>query len=380
MNSNSPVDNSSSKLLGLELLRFTCAFAVLVFHFQHFWFVGSQSVGVNIEHMPLYQWLPLRAMYRFGYLGVSVFWSISGYIFFWKYRDAIANRKIAGRKFFMLRFSRLYPLHLATLFLVLSLQMAHLRLTSSYFVYADNSPAEFVAQLFMASNWFPWQPWSFNGPIWSVSVEVVVYLLFFFLLRYVGSDWKVVASVFFAFTLGIFITKFDYGLFYCIAFFYGGGLAALARESLEKRGYVIGAIALAVIFLVVLSAYLWAHKIYNASGFDWRQFMLICGPLIVFCVAGELGLPNRLAHLVQGLGNMTYASYLLHFPIQLFIVICCLAANISVPKESPVLLVVYVCVVLVLSPLVFRHFEIPLQSRLRQLESAPRFRIAKIDV
>ena len=40
----------------------------------------------------------------------------------------------------------------------------------------------------MASEWGITQGESFDGPIWSVSVEVLVYLLFFLMLR-VTRSW-----------------------------------------------------------------------------------------------------------------------------------------------------------------------------------------------
>ena len=43
----------------------------------------------------------------------SIFWfslPMSGFIFFWKYREAISDRSIGGRTFFIFRLSRLHPL------------------------------------------------------------------------------------------------------------------------------------------------------------------------------------------------------------------------------------------------------------------------------
>jgi hypothetical protein len=152
---------TANKLLGLEALRFLTAFAILVFHYRHFSFVADNPVGLVQERLPLYG--PLRALHESGAFGVWVFWCISGFIFFWKYRDPIAGRSVGGWKFFVLRFSRLYPLHLATLLLVALLQPVYFGQHGYFFVYQDNDLPHFLAQLFMAGDWGIVQGYSFDG-------------------------------------------------------------------------------------------------------------------------------------------------------------------------------------------------------------------------
>src|SRR6218665_1310018 len=106
-------------LLGLELMRFACALAVLVWHYQHFYYVGGVPVGFSREAQPWFQWL--QPLYHHGFLGVQAFWCLSGFIFFWKYAQPVAGGRVAGWRFAALRFSRLYPLHLLTLLAVAAL-------------------------------------------------------------------------------------------------------------------------------------------------------------------------------------------------------------------------------------------------------------------
>ncbi|MFL6708392.1 MAG: hypothetical protein ACJ8HI_09315, partial [Massilia sp.] len=73
-----------AKILGLELVRFLCAFAVLVYHYQHFAYVGAHAEGLDRSTLPFYHYL--RLFYECGFYGVQIFWCISGFIFFWKYR------------------------------------------------------------------------------------------------------------------------------------------------------------------------------------------------------------------------------------------------------------------------------------------------------
>ena len=64
-------------------------------------------------------------------------------------------------------------------------------------------------------------------------------------------------------------------------------------------------------------------------------------------------------------GNMTYSSYLLHFPIQLVIVLCFAVAGRPVPVYSGALFAVYLLTTLLLSYFTFRFFEAPAQRFIR---------------
>ena len=88
---------TSTKLLGLELIRCISAVAVLFWHYQHFWFVGQTAQEFAAAQQPLYS--VFKLFYQHGSFGVQVFWCISGYLFFWKYRDAVADARLRPQAF-----------------------------------------------------------------------------------------------------------------------------------------------------------------------------------------------------------------------------------------------------------------------------------------
>ena len=223
----------ANKLVALEALRFLSAFAILVYHYQHFFYVADKPVGLVRERLPLHG--VLHALYDAGPFGVWIFWCISGFIFFWKYRDPIADHKIDGWQFFVLRFSRLYPLHFVTLLTVALLQSMYFNLHGCFFVYQANDVWHFLTQLFLASEWNGTESFSFNGPIWSISVEVLVYLWFFLMLRATRAWWLNVAIVLLC--LDAVLEGSGRQLLVCMAFFNIGGLAAIARRSADGWRY-----------------------------------------------------------------------------------------------------------------------------------------------
>ena len=144
---------ADKKFSGLELLRFLCALTIVIWHYQHFFWLGPTAnvTGFVREAQPLYALLFVA--YNWGNYAVEVFWAISGFIFFWKYADAVHCCRTTGREFFILRFSRLYPLHLLTFLMVAALQWVYVRSHDATYVYAFNDLRHFVLNLFLASDW-----------------------------------------------------------------------------------------------------------------------------------------------------------------------------------------------------------------------------------
>jgi peptidoglycan/LPS O-acetylase OafA/YrhL len=71
---------------------------------------------------------------------------------------------------------------------------------------------------------------------------------------------------------------------------------------------------------------------------------------------------------VSKLGDLTYASYLLHFPIQVAFVL--VLDRLGVSRDvffSPLALIVFMVVTFGLSWVVFHGFEMPAQNRIRAL-------------
>jgi len=350
------------KLLGLEAIRFLSACAVLIWHYQHFYYIGDKpGPSYIVPDQPLYALL--WPLYQAGYYGVNVFWCISGFIFFWKYRETISNHQITPKKFFVLRFSRLYPLHIATLLLVILPQAIYLRQTGHYFVYVYNDLYHFALQIFMASNWGLQQSYSFNGPIWSISIEVLVYIIFFVALRYIGRPVLVCLAA-----IGIAVVaklmRLESPIFDCLGLFFIGGLTCIIKDHVQgmtQRSLInIAAIVLAVVIPLVAVA---------CNAFAIRHFSYLfwatCTPLLLYAGANDFGLAGRARAMIEAAGNMTYSSYLIHFPLQVTIAAAFASAGQAMPLASPIFLLSFVGITLVLAYLIFEFFEKPAQRLIR---------------
>ncbi len=185
---------STQRYETLDALRGIAALSVVFWHWHWLYCAPGEITPLADPSIQPFFWL-LAPLYLHGLLGVKLFFSISGFVFFYLYADAIAQRRVTITTFVNYRFSRLYPLHLLTLLTVTALQAAYFSRYGAFFIYQVNDARHFVLQLFFASNWSRVSPFTFNGPIWSLSIEILLYAMFFVLafarLTYPQSlrDW-----------------------------------------------------------------------------------------------------------------------------------------------------------------------------------------------
>lgn len=342
----------SGKLLGLELLRFISAIAVLLYHYVHFAQL-SGAAAVPRSEWPAYPLL--WPLYDYGQYGVQIFWGISGYIFFWKYGAAIRSCAVSARDFFWLRVSRLYPLHIATLLAVAGLQAVHRQMTGADFVYPAQDAGLFARQLFLATDWGTAAPFNFNGPIWSISAEVAVYAVFFLLIRQFTPTRNLCFSIVLA-GLGLQLAGLDWVSVGCATYFFAGGLATFMSRSSVKP---------AAIALALLLAACWLTGMLADRG-KLPMILLIAVPGLLALLAQDWKGLDRWQQPIQFAGNLTYSSYLLHFPLQLLLAIAVAAGGIVPVMTSPLFLAAYIGVTLVAAATSYRWFELPAQQWLRR--------------
>jgi len=380
-------DTWPKRFFALDVSRGFAALAVVLWHWQHFAFTGtSMDEDFRRSSLPFYS--ILHPLYERGAMGVDYFFLLSGFIFFWLYRNAIAERSVSLGRFWGQRFSRLYPLHLLTLFLVAGLQYAYFKSAGDTFVYPNNNGFHFVLNLFMASKWGLEQNQTFNGPSWSVSVEILCYM-FFFLLAFLrlGKFWFClalsVATIYvrehfakgISFSIGSVEIHFFKDILRGLLFFWGGFLFhATTRIATRPR------MRRAVLIVCATS---WLTTIVSMYIFDIASHVRALGPwggplvehFIIYVLFSSTIVSLVLVELHKGdiakpfawIGDITYSSYLLHFPIQICIALLVshdlLRSNFYL---NPIALVLFFALLVPLAYATFRGFERPIQNALRR--------------
>ena len=361
----SPRTNQAKVLLRFTLidaLRGAAAIAVLFYHYMHFFMTGADHTRqlAYLQREPAQPWLTL--LYEYGFYAVQVFWVISGFVFAAVY----LGRTATTREFVVNRFARLYPLHLLTLLVVALLQAVALRRLGHTLFYDNYDLPHFALQLGFASDWINWTDHSFNGPIWSVSVEVLIYALFWSLrsvLQKIG--WAGLVAIILLCLLGNVLgawTRVPMCGFY---FFQGVALARLHGQLGERRWVRMAAAA--------------GMTAVGLAGFAWGGAMprealgipgLVAAALLVLAGA-ESAAPPMLRRAGQWLGDNTYGLYLWHIPVQLLVMLALLPlGDPAALARNGWFLTAFVLGTTALARASFVWFERPMREWIRRRASA----------
>jgi peptidoglycan/LPS O-acetylase OafA/YrhL len=356
--------------LPLDALRGLAAIGVVLWHYQHF-----QTV---IPHAPVFGTF-LALPYGYGYLGVELFFALSGFVFYAKYFDAIANRATGLRKFVALRISRLYPLLLVTTITVAGLQFILLATTGVFWIYHDNTVQSFAVNLLFFQSAISPVGGSFNGPSWSISVEFWLYLGFF-LVSVRFRDRHIVPAVIAAIAIsaralhvsGQF-APFNQPFLEGLSMFFLGGLIVDAAERVARLGRwkreLIGAGAIVAALLGLALLHLNAlHIIDWLTGEPALFFSLGVTPLLILGTVTSPTLArvgsNRVS---KWLGEISYGVYMWHVPLQLAVIAVIVEVGVPLDPGSPLFFVGFLAGCLIVAGLGYRLLERPAQQFLRRV-------------
>ena len=172
--------NSSrfSRLSSVDALRGAAALGVVLYH----------TVGPNARFGPrVLNWLaiPVLPMIRFGYVGVFLFFVISGFcIHLSRAKAQVENKQPTGfAAFWKRRFRRLYPPYLIALILYLGIAAFTTKFALTPFYVWD-----VVSHLLMLHNLDSHTVYSINGVFWTLAIEEQLYLAYF-LLIFLRNRW-----------------------------------------------------------------------------------------------------------------------------------------------------------------------------------------------
>ncbi len=367
-----------NRLIYLDTMRGWAALVVVFCHWQFFLSMGTSESTYDVKRMPFYE--VLRPLYHNAWMGVDFFFTLSGFVFCLIYAGRISDRQITWQKFTIVRLARLYPLHIATLLLVLIAQLAYSGLRSDFFIFRFNDLKHFLYNLFMVSSWGLEEGYSFNGSFWSVSVEVFLYIIFFLICRIRPMTWRVAVTM----TVLGFVLRHVYSpLGRGVSAFFLGCLMCLMYQSLVRRGLsrsltrrlVFAGIVLWGVFILIsyyppilnLRNFPFVWRIQNA----WELLLLVRYPvyvlfpytILVVAVYETLNPPRRKDSI---LGDISYSLYMLHFPLQLMLALALVTFEVphGVFYSIPFMLAFY-AVLIAGSIASYRYFEHPARRYIR---------------
>ena len=341
----------ADSIVSLTSLRFFAALYVLVFH------SGAGFVGKAVPALSF-----LETFLGNGYLGVTFFFVLSGFILAHVYDGRLRGRGDLGR-FAMARFARIYPVYLLGLLLVLPLIL--------------EAPSwRSLPQFVLLQYWTPLADLTAldntNFPGWSLSVEMAFYILFPLILwifsRLGLRGLKVATLSACALILALRLPSLNvevappvawlnyvpFMLLRAPEFIFGAGLGLLyhRQPKLFQSRWLTAATVAAILAVLVTVASPWAAPI-AATLFG----VLIAAVAVNRDTLAARMLSNRL--LLLG-GGASYSLYILQMPVRYWI------GQVVTGDFALIGRALYAPSLVVISILVFLYFEEPVREQLRK--------------
>jgi peptidoglycan/LPS O-acetylase OafA/YrhL len=374
--------NQNERFYLLDIFRGFAAICVVLQHYQHFYYTTSMNLDVSFKYnqLPLFEYISFG--YKFGSVAVQFFFLLSGFIFFSFYKKKIAQRFINFKDFLILRISRLYPLHILTLLVMLILQKIYYLFFSSYFVYGNNGIENFLLHFFLVQEWGIANLFNinnssgFNHPAWSISVEIFAYISFFiislnFIKNFIESIIFLIITVFIYIMTHGFLGNLAVGI---LLFYLGGStyfLSDIIKNNLSsKKNFIL--FVLILLNILIFGRFLNEFFLNFQNNFDHligsRLMILLFFvkfPLIIINLYIIQFFFKNLGKKLILLGDLSYTIYLIHVPLQIIIMFI---NNIAfdVPFDSNFFFIFYFILIFSTSFFIFKYFELPCKNIIRK--------------
>jgi len=267
-----------------------------------------------------------------GFLGVDIFFVISGFVITRKIFFDLNSSRFKILEFYKSRIVRLYPAFFLTL-VITSAFAATILLPDELSSYTDS----YLSSFGLISNFYFWRTTGYFNPsvdflplihIWSLSVEEQYYLIFPFVILLLFKSRKSPRIILgFLFTISLaaslaLINQYPVATFYLLPFrIWEFVLGSLIAVILQERKAVVkkGNIKIEILSMLCLAAVVLPQI--NPSNFfideTYYQFIVVLALGILLSLIPRINVLNSILNFseLQRLGLTSYSIYLVHQPI-----------------------------------------------------------------
>ncbi|MGX7707101.1 acyltransferase family protein [Methylobacterium sp. Gmos1] len=290
---------------------------------------GVCALAVAFFHMPLAHPWQQQAWFPNLQLCVDVFFVLSGFVLLHAYGDRLATGRQVLR-FGLMRLGRLWPLHAATLGLLVLLEGLRV-LALAHHAGApvatppfgpEHRPVEIVTHLLLLQNFRTFGEYSWNFPSWSIAVEFWASILLAGIVMVAGPRHRLVfaglagvsaLALWWSSPRTLFVIQ-NFGIVRCLFDLFLGCLVYTLRDGLRlPRRAATPAEILAILVLPALVLLLPQGPLgYGAS-------LAFAAMIALFSHQGGAVSDLARTRVPQRLGLWSFSIYLLHLPaIQVF--------------------------------------------------------------
>lgn len=343
----------------LASLRFF--FSILVFT-SHLWFLENDSPAIAYIH---------KNIFREGFIGVSFFFILSGFIMSYGYRSRLLADKISFTNFWVGRFARIYPIHLLTLLLAIPLSF------NTDIVSWIN---KLLLNLLLMQSFIPSDGYylTFNAVSWSMSTEFFFYMCFpvlILLLTRKKLRLFIIPVYVVGVSVGLLLTKdaLHHAIFYVNPvvragdFVIGMLLYSLyaKRKDIEYLNNRQFANVAEVVTIALLAGFMYFHQ-HVPIGFRYSLYYLLPMSLLVYVFSYSRGFISDVIskRVFVYLGGLSFAFYMVHVLVIRYYTL--LQSKIPALPIDYVAAIILYFVTLLLAAIVHRYYEMPANRFIRK--------------
>ena len=299
----------------LNLVRIIVAIGIAFFF--HYMIIFGYAPGLSVEHN-------LDALLIFAYIGVELFFTISGFVMYMSYHSKIKSGEIGFAQYIGGRVRRIYPMMILSVIFMALAQWGS-KLHYGYYSilnYDDgrNTFRAFILSVFgVNSDWVcDHDQYSINGVTWFISIIMICYILFFAIVKLTPERKTENLCYIAIMILGMVILRYplDKPLLYnsCgrgyLDFFLGAILAQVVllikEKHYQKYASLLGICAIASYFVIITYGKI---KFYNY----YVSFLLNVGILLVtICVPIFRKISTN--RFIAYAGDLSFDIYLWNLP------------------------------------------------------------------
>lgn len=347
----------------LTSLRFIFAIMVFMSHLK-FNSVGSSST---------FNWLYAN-IFTEGYLGVSFFFILSGFVLSYSYKEKLDQKEVSKRGFYIARFARIYPLHLLTFIIAIPLTFKEFGENIVQWVLTAALNIGLLQSFIPVYDYY----FSFNLPTWSISNEMFFYLLFPLFatpIYRLGQKTRLLSVSFLLLiiiSMGIiFLTPEEYyhRFFYVnplfrITDFILGIMLYSAWESTKHR-VSINFTRLEVSSIVLFGGFFLINR-YIPQVFRFSMYYWIPMCFLIYSFSFQKGLLSRLlsSKVLVLLGEISFGFYMIHFLVLRYMDF--INEKVFYIGNEYVISAIALFIALITSYITFKWFEQPMNKFIRK--------------
>ena len=308
----------AGKLNWITGVKGVCVFVIaFLWHYQHF---------ITVDNAPMFGLLVFS--YHYGDTLVDLFFCLSGLGIFLGYEEII--RTVSLKHFMTKRIRKLYPPMLMGLLLTTVLEWFYIRHEGKPFVYGNYDIKHFLLNVLGLQSGIFNTDFSFNGPAWTITVFMLLYVLFWVFSHITGDNKHllILYCLSAAASLAIIVLKVEYPLINSMTArgLMGFSIGVIAAYIYKYHGLAdrISSKKLKILrlsgLIIFLATYVMIRQ--GIGPFDRKGIIrlwvdIILFPILLLLAENDLLIEKILSsRALMFLGRLSLYIYLFHFPVQ----------------------------------------------------------------